>query len=285
MAERRVPRVFISYSHDTPRHQERVLELADRLRADGIDAEIDQYNIAPPEGWPLWCERQIEDADFVLMVCTETYHRRVRGDEKPGKGQGVVWEARIIRQLLYDAGAVSTKFVPILFSDASPEQIPLPIKGWTRYVADTGDGYQELYRRLTGQPRILRPELGAVRALPARPRRWSEGTIQAAASPAPAAPRLAAIETGTRTGKLWRFLQEKRNRQVLGWLGGGTVLIAGCIWTVVTFFFSPNAARQPSNVNVEAPGGVAAGGDIRGSTITVQPGQPGPSGKASSGGD
>jgi hypothetical protein len=80
------PKVFISYSHDTARHQERVLDLADRLRADGIDAEIDQYNDAPPEGWPLWCERQIEIADFVLMVCTEAYHRRVRGEGAPGKG-------------------------------------------------------------------------------------------------------------------------------------------------------------------------------------------------------
>ena len=92
------PKVFISYSHDTIQHQERVLGLADRLRGDGIDAEIDQYNASPPEGWPLWCERQIETADFVLMVCTETYHRRVKGDEQPGQGRGVVWEAGIIRQ-------------------------------------------------------------------------------------------------------------------------------------------------------------------------------------------
>lgn len=83
-------RVFISYSHDTAVHQKRVLDLADRLRADGIDAEIDQYNMAPPEGWALWCERQIEAADAVLMVCTETYHRRVRGEEAPGQGRGVV---------------------------------------------------------------------------------------------------------------------------------------------------------------------------------------------------
>ena len=65
------PKVFISYSHDTVAHQERVLDLADRLRADGIDAEIDQYNDSPPEGWPRWCERQIEAAGVVLMVCTE----------------------------------------------------------------------------------------------------------------------------------------------------------------------------------------------------------------------
>ena len=48
------------------------------------------------------------------------------------------------------------KFVLMLFSDASPEQVPTPIKGWSRYVIDTEDGYEDLYRRLTGQPR-LRP--------------------------------------------------------------------------------------------------------------------------------
>jgi hypothetical protein len=149
------PKVFISYSHDTVAQQERVLGLADRLRADGIDAEIDQYNVAPPpEGWPLWCERRIEAADVVLMVCTETYRRRVSGDEERGEGLGVVWEARIIGQLVYDAGAVSDKFVPVLFSDGSPEQIPTPVKGWTRYVVDIEDGYEDLYRRLTGQPRL-----------------------------------------------------------------------------------------------------------------------------------
>ena len=179
------PKVFISYSHDTVAHQARVLDLADRLRADGIDAEIDQYNDSPSEGWPRWCERQIEAADFVLMVCTETYHRRVRGEEKPGTGRGLVWEARIIRQLLYDAGAISDKFVPVLFSDASPEQIPTPIKGWTRYVVDTEDGYEELYRRLTGQPRLLRPALGTIRALPPKYRQWPEGTMQAATASAP----------------------------------------------------------------------------------------------------
>src|SRR5512132_847321 len=125
---------------------------------------------------------QIEAADIVLMVCTETYYRRVSGDEERGKGLGVVWEALIIRQLLYDAGASSNKFVPVLFSDTSPEQIPTPIKGGTRYVVDTEDGYEDLYRRLTGQPRLLRPALGKIRPLPTRRRQWPEATMAAASS-------------------------------------------------------------------------------------------------------
>jgi hypothetical protein len=166
------PKVFISYSHDSVEHQERVVGLADRLRADGIDAEVDQYNAAPPEGWPLWCERQIEAAEFVLMVCTESYHRRVKGDEQPGQGLGVVWEAGIIRQLLYDAGALSDKFVPVLFSDGVVEYVPTLIRGRTRYVVDTEDGYERLLRQLSGQPSVVRPVLGPMPPLPTRPRQW-----------------------------------------------------------------------------------------------------------------
>jgi hypothetical protein len=254
LTEQRPPRIFISYSHDTVEHQERVLDLADRLRADGIDAEIDQYNSSPPEGWPLWCERQIAAADVVLMVCTETYHRRVSGNEEPGKGLGVVWEAQIIRAHLYDAGAVSDKFVPVLFSDALPKQIPTPIKGWTRYVVDTEDGYENLYRRLTGQPRLLRPALGTIRPLPTRRRQWPEGTMEgASSSPDPAsapAPDHAAVRKGTPGRRLWPFPSKEKNRQVLSWLGGGVVVLASGLWAVVTFFYSPPPPPQAPDVNV-----------------------------------
>jgi hypothetical protein len=34
-------------------------------------------------------EKQIRESDFVLMVSTETYYRRVLGEEDPGRGRGV----------------------------------------------------------------------------------------------------------------------------------------------------------------------------------------------------
>ena len=239
------PKVFISYSHDTVEHQERVLGLADRLRADGIDAEIDQYNAAPPEGWPLWCERQIDAADVVLMVCTETYHRRVSGDEERGKGLGVVWEARIIRQLLYDAGAVSDKFVPVLFSDASPEQIPTPIKGGTRYVVDTEDGYEELYRRLTGQPRLLRPALGTIRPLPDPKatvvRRHDAGGFVIACSRAASCSGSCCLGEGGNARENTSGGSFGRRKTGRFWAGSAAALVvlAGGLWAVVTFFYSP----------------------------------------------
>ena len=63
--------VFISYSHETPEHKQAVLGLAGRLRQEGVDAWLDQYESAPPEGWPRWMEQQIEGAKFVLLVCTD----------------------------------------------------------------------------------------------------------------------------------------------------------------------------------------------------------------------
>jgi hypothetical protein len=80
------PKVFISYSHDSPDYGERVLELSDRLRQDGIDCHIDQYEVAPPEGWPQWMINKVEWADFVLVVCTETYNLRFRGKSPQGQG-------------------------------------------------------------------------------------------------------------------------------------------------------------------------------------------------------
>ncbi|MBK6958070.1 MAG: hypothetical protein IPH22_06480 [Nitrosomonas sp.] len=49
-----MPKVFISYSHDSNEHRQQVLALADRLNENDIDCEIDQYiNGSPSEGWPL----------------------------------------------------------------------------------------------------------------------------------------------------------------------------------------------------------------------------------------
>lgn len=39
------PKVFISYSHDSEEHKDRVLALSDRLRADGIDCIIDSMKL------------------------------------------------------------------------------------------------------------------------------------------------------------------------------------------------------------------------------------------------
>jgi hypothetical protein len=73
---------------------------------------------------------------------------------------------------------------------------------------------------------------------------------------------------------LWRFLRDKHNQQVLGWLGGGLVVAATGLWVAIVYFFPPSKATDvqssgPVPVNVQADcGGVAIGGNVTGATIT-----------------
>src|SRR5215510_15476639 len=78
-ADSHSPRVFISYSHDNREHCDRVLALAQQLRRDGIDVELDQYHQHELVYWARWCEEQLraENSDFVLCVCSREYKQRI----------------------------------------------------------------------------------------------------------------------------------------------------------------------------------------------------------------
>jgi WD40 repeat protein len=114
-------------------------------------------------------DRQIEEADFVLVVCTETYLRRAKGLEPRGVGLGVTFESVLIIQDLYDAGMWNEKFFPILFDGSSPQSIPKPLKGYTHYRADTESGYESLLRHLRNEPKVQKPVVGPGTPLPLNP--------------------------------------------------------------------------------------------------------------------
>jgi nucleoside phosphorylase len=159
------PKVFISYSHDSPDHKDRILKLSNQLLEDGIDCMIDQYEESPLHGWPRWMLNQVEEATFVLIACTDTYNRRFRGREEVGKGKGAVWEGGVISQELYDDQGRNSKFIPITLTLEDLEFIPSPLRSVTSYRLNTDDGYKLLYRRLTNQPKIRKPERGKLQTL------------------------------------------------------------------------------------------------------------------------
>jgi hypothetical protein len=67
---------------------------------------------------------------------------------------------------------------------------------------------------------------------------------------------------------LWSFLQNRKNREILDWLGGDAVVVGGGIWMVATFFWttdSPGGAR-PGNIEA-SNGGVVIGRDAIDSTV------------------
>ena len=165
------PRVFISYSQDSPGHMDRVLELSNRLRADGVDCHIDQYEPSPTEGWLQWMRNQIDAAEFVLVVCTQKYRLRFEGEEEPGLGLGVNREGSIIDQRIYEAGGRNDKFLPVIFLPDDSVHIPETLRAWTHYQLGEERGYEQLYRRITNQPKTIARDLGARRAMPPRERK------------------------------------------------------------------------------------------------------------------
>ena len=164
------PTAFISYSHDNINHIDKVLQFSIQLRKEGIECILDQYEESPLEGWPRWMEKNINSADFVLMICTETYCKRVMGLEDKGVGHGVIWEGNIIYQHLYNAGSQNNKFIPVLFQDGNKTNIPTPLQGSTYYNVDNTFEFDKLYWRLRGLTK-QKPELGKLRELPKKERK------------------------------------------------------------------------------------------------------------------
>jgi hypothetical protein len=161
-------KVFVSYSHDSEEHRERVLSLSERLRDDGIETILDRYvqRGSPPEGWPRWMLNGLDAATQVLCVCTGTYYRRFRGHEQPGKGKGVDWEGAVITQELYDTRQVSSKFIPVLFDPTDELHIPEPLRPQTYYVLNNEASYQALYDALLNQSSVQPGTIGALKSKP-----------------------------------------------------------------------------------------------------------------------
>ncbi|WP_353571800.1 toll/interleukin-1 receptor domain-containing protein [Candidatus Albibeggiatoa sp. nov. BB20] len=158
------PKVFISYSWDSDKHKQNVLAFAQQLIKQGIDVALDQFEQFPAQGWANWMLDQIEECDFVLIVCTETYNRRVRRKEE-GRGKGVTWEGTIMTDLMYDDFHQNTRFIPIIFSMEDMPHVPRFLGSVSRFMVTTKEGYKDLYRYLTQQAAIQKPELGAVHTL------------------------------------------------------------------------------------------------------------------------
>lgn len=153
----KIPKVFISYSHDTLEHKKWVLELATRMRNNGIDAIIDQWELKPGDDLPNFMEKQLSSSDKILMICTENYVTKAN----LGTG-GVGYEKMIITSSLLKnidenkvipiVKQISTKIIPTflttkLYIDFSKED-------------DFEFGFDEMIRTVHNSPLYIKPEIG-----------------------------------------------------------------------------------------------------------------------------
>ena len=152
------PKVFISYSHDSPGHKRWVSELAARLRHSGIDAILDQWDLGLGDDITRFMERGIVDADRVLVICTDKYVSKANADEG-----GVGYERMIVNaELVQNLG--TDKFIPIIRQASGKAKTPTFLG--TRVYADfTSDSQfdaecEKLIRELHEMPLVERPPLG-----------------------------------------------------------------------------------------------------------------------------
>lgn len=170
-----VTRVFISYAH-SEKHSEAVRDLADRLRANGIDAWIDQYEQAPPAGWRAWIEAELRKADFVLIVASASYEQRAESSGPLDAGQGARYESALILDDLYEAGRWNVKYVPVILLEQDRDHLPAPLRTYQRFSIYSPGGFERLLRLLTNQPATPAPQLGAAVHLPPKRRASRDAT-------------------------------------------------------------------------------------------------------------
>ena len=163
-------KVFISYSHDGPQHEERVLKLAYRLNDDGVSVSLDRFVNPPPANWPSWMEEQIDATDYIVVVCSENYLAKTRNKVKKGTGKGVKWESLLSYQQIYDNDSDSSKFIPVLLEGGEYEHIPKPMRGGSYYPLVADAEYENLLRHITSQPATPQPTPGPVKKLDPLPR-------------------------------------------------------------------------------------------------------------------
>lgn len=152
------PKVFISYSHDSPGHKQWVLGLSEKLRDKGVNAILDQWDLNPGDDRTLFMEHGVKESDRVLVICTDRYVRKANDREG-----GVGYEQLIVTaQLARDLG--TDKFIPIIRQASGEEKTPTFLE--TRVYIDFTDNSQfderfnELLYELYGVPVVQKPPLG-----------------------------------------------------------------------------------------------------------------------------
>lgn len=152
-----IPKVFVSYSHDSQPHKKWVMDFATRLRNSGVDAILDQWELQPGDDIPLFMERNLSSADRVLMVCTENYVKKANS----GAG-GVGYEKMIVTADLMRS-IDSNKVIPIIRQQGG-YLVPtfLASKYFIDFSRDDNSefSYDELIRTLVGAPLFVKPQIG-----------------------------------------------------------------------------------------------------------------------------
>ena len=140
---KKIPTAFISYSWDDEPHKSWVKELAARLRSDGVDVKLDEWEVSLGDPITKFMGSVIRESDFVVIICTPRY--KARSDKGIG---GVGFEESVITGEVFTNQSNRNKFIPVLRSGEWADAAPSWIAG-NAYADLSGGVYSEQeYARL-----------------------------------------------------------------------------------------------------------------------------------------
>ena len=160
MTEKKPPRVFVSYSHDSEEHKLWVLKLATNLRLRGADVVLDMWDLKPGADIALFMNENLASADHILIVCTDKYV------EKANRGVGGVGYEQMIINSNYLKDIRSDKVVPLIRQQGT---FNLPTFLGTKFFVDFSVGQDlefkidELLRKFFDAPLYKKPDIGAAK--------------------------------------------------------------------------------------------------------------------------
>lgn len=152
--------VFISYSWAV---QEKVINLAERLMANGIDVILDVYDLKEGQDKYAFMEQSVNNpaVDRVLIICDKTY--KEKADNRAG---GVGDETVIISPEIYGKSK-QEKFIPVAVEADEDGHVYIPTYIKSRIYIDlsTEDDryeseYEKLLRNIYEAPLFKKPALG-----------------------------------------------------------------------------------------------------------------------------
>src|SRR5882672_10517322 len=96
--ENKSPKVFISYCWSTPEHEARILEWANRLVGDGVDAILDKWHSSGEQDKGAFMEKMVADSQVTKVL---TFTDRLYSEKTNVRRESVETESQIIPQEVY----------------------------------------------------------------------------------------------------------------------------------------------------------------------------------------
>src|ERR1044072_7870485 len=156
------PKAFISYSWTSPAHCDLIRSYAERLRGDGIDIVLDQWDLAEGQDKYAFMETMVTDPAVTHVL---VFSDRKYAEKADARKAGVGTESQIMSKEIYQK-VDQKKFIPLVCEWREDGEPYLPAFFQPRKYVDfstperVNENWEQLIRALYGKPLHTKPTLG-----------------------------------------------------------------------------------------------------------------------------